>query len=288
MPVHPFPAGEPIARGNTSDVWPWTAQTVVKILRPETPTEWAAIEADIVARVHAAGLPVPDTDGVVDVGGRTGIILERIDGESMWERMKHRPEDIATHVDTLVDLQVELHRTRVAGLPDIAQRLSGKIDEATSVPAGDRQLAKTLIARLPGGAGPCHGDFHPANIVLADRGPVILDWYDGGHGSPVADFARSSLLMRPPVDNAWLPGGTRALLDEVHATYVSRLARRRLVTAEEFGPWEAAIAVARMSEPVPPGDLLATWAMWRSKGVAASASLIERCLAQVAAKEDRA
>jgi hypothetical protein len=75
-----------VARGNTSDIWTWTAETVVKVLHPGIPAHWASIEADITQRVLAAGFSVPATDGVVEVDGRPGIVLERIDGETMWRQ----------------------------------------------------------------------------------------------------------------------------------------------------------------------------------------------------------
>lgn len=278
MTAKPFPNGEPIARGNTSDIWPWTGQTVVKILRPGIPSHWAAIEADIVTRVHRAGLPVPATEGVVKVDGRSGIVFERVEGESMWARMKASPERIPELIDTLVDLQVQLHQTEVVGLPDLVRRLGSKIDQAVQIPSGDRRQVQSMLAGLPTGFALCHGDFHPANIALTDQGPVILDWFDAATGHPTADLVRSSLLMRPPTENAWLRGATRTLLDALHGSYISRLVRSGLVDAAAFGPWEAVVAVARMSEPVPAEDLLAIWARWRSEGEAAAASLLQQAL----------
>ncbi len=280
MPAHALPVGEPIARGNTSDIWPWTETTVVKILRPEIPDHWAAIEADIVARVHAAGLPVPATDGVVELEGRAGIVLERVCGESMWEHMKASPSEIPEQIDTLVDLQVQLHGSEVDGLPDLARRLGSKIDEAVQLSAGDRRRAQEMLAGLPTGNALCHGDFHPANVALTPRGPVILDWFDAATGHPTADVVRSSLLMRPPEENAWLSGATQELLDVVHCSYLTRLGQLDLVDARTFGPWEAVMAVARMSEPVPANDLVAIWRGWESTGKAAAEDLIEGCLAE--------
>lgn len=276
MTAKPFPDGEPIARGNTSDIWPWTGQTVVKILRPGIPTHWAAIEADIVTRVHHAGLPVPATEGVVEVDGRTGIVFERIEGESMWARMKASPDRIPQLIDTLVDLQVQLHHTEVVGLPDLSRRLGSKIDQAVQISSGDRRRVQSMLAGLPTGHALCHGDFHPANVVLTDRGPVILDWFDAATGHPTADLVRSSLLMRAPTENAWLSGATQGLLDELHRSYISRLVRSGLADAAAFGPWEAVVAVARMSEPVPAEDLLAIWGRWRSEGEAAAESLLQQ------------
>jgi aminoglycoside phosphotransferase (APT) family kinase protein len=280
MPAMRLPAGDPIARGNTSDIWPWSEGTVVKILRPGIPAHWAAVEADILARVHAAGLPAPATDGVVEVEGRTGIVLERIHGVSMWERMKARPDHAVEFVDIMVDLQLELHRSEVAGLPDLARRLGSKIDEAVQLSAADRRRVQSMLSSLPAGSALCHGDFHPANIVLTAGGPVILDWFDAAAGHPTSDLVRSSLLLRAPARNTWLTGASQELLERVHRAYIARLARRGSIGAATFAPWEAVVAVARLSEPVPVDELLAVWDRWRADGEAAVAAMIADCLEQ--------
>ena len=60
---------------------------------------------------------MPDTEGVIDFDGRPGIVLERIDGVAMWERMKTDPETAPGLVGQLVDLQTEVQRTVVSGPP---------------------------------------------------------------------------------------------------------------------------------------------------------------------------
>lgn len=271
-----------MARGNTSDIWPWTPQTVVKVLHPGIPRHWAAIEADITWRVHAAGLPVPAVEGVVEVDGRPGIVLERIEGETMWEHMKATPATAHDCIESIVGLQAELHATTVEGLPDLGRRLGSKIDEAVQIPARDRRMAQTMLAELPRGTALCHGDVHPANVVLAERGLVILDWFDAATGYPLADVARSSLLMRPPVSRwSWpmhLSGATTGFLDRIHCEYLRALARRGLVDAEGFARWEVVVAVARMSEPVPTEDLISLWQEWQTGGAVDSGRRLARCL----------
>jgi aminoglycoside phosphotransferase (APT) family kinase protein len=271
-----------IARGNTSDIHEWTPGTVIKVLRPDIPRQWAAIEADITRRVHAAGIPCPATDGIVEVDGRIGVVLERIDGPTMWEVMKETPSGVPRLIDDLVSLQTELHATSVRGLPDLRRRLGSKIDEAVQITASERAAAQALLAVMPQDSVVCHGDVHPANVIVTDHGPVILDWYDAAIGHAMADFARSSLLMRPPeAKNTWLNGATPQLLERLHCAYLAELARRHLIDARAFAPWEAVVAVARMSEPVPTGDLLGIWERWRAEGPAAAGSMIERCRSRV-------
>ena len=274
--------GRPIARGNTSDIYAWIGETVVKVLRPDIPRHWASIEADITRRVHAAGLPVPATEGVVEVDGRSAVVLERISGPTMWERMRDAPEEVPRLIDILVGLQAELHSTTVRGLPDLARRLGSKIDEAVQLTASERQEAQALLATLPRGKVLCHGDIHPANIIVAERGMVILDWFDAATGFAMADRVRSSLLMRPPANGAAPPahlgGATSDLLDRLHADYLAALARRGLIEVDGFAEWEAVVAVGRMSEPVPSDDLVSLWHRWRAEGSSAAGAMIARCL----------
>ncbi len=225
---------------------------------------------------------MPYTDGVIEVAGRPGVILERVDGPTMWQRMKEKPQDVPGLMDTLVALQAELQATVVRGLPDLVRRHGSKIDEAVQVSAAERQEAQLLLAAMPRGSALCHGDFHPANIIVAERGMVILDWFDAATGNAAADRVRSSLLMRAPLDRAAMPvhlgGATIDSLDRMHAGYLVALARRELIDVDEFAQWEAVVAVARMSEPVPSADLLSLWSRWRAAGPAGTATMIERCL----------
>ena len=240
------------------------------------------MEADIIWRVHASGLPVPAVDGVVEVGGRPGIVLERVDGETMWERMKVAPAEVADCVEAIVDLQTQLHATTVEGLPDLARRLGSKIDEAVQIPAHHRRTIQALLASQRPGQALCHGDVHPANVVLSKRGLVILDWFDAASGPPAADIARSSLLMRPPDSRAaWpthLPGATPPLLERVHCEYLRALDRRGLIGTSSFASWEVVVAVARMSEPVPSADLVAIWQRWHEAGGADGSEPLRHCL----------
>lgn len=284
MAAQPVPSEAPIARGNTSDIWAWSKHAVVKVLRPGIPVHWATMEAETLARVHGAGLPVPEPEGVVDFDGRPGIVMERIDGIAMWERIKREPASAAGLIGRLVDLQMEVQGTAVSGLAPLVQRLHTKIGEARQLKPDERAEARGLLEALPVGDALCHGDFHPANIILTERGPVILDWFDAASGNAMADFVRSSLLTRPPFDrSSWLAGSTPELLDQIHSHYITELVRRGSMDVPAFGAWEVVIAVARMSEPVPDMDLLAVWERWTRREPAGVHTLIEHCQERAAA-----
>lgn len=227
------------------------------------------MEADITQRVHAAGLPAPGTDGVVDVDGRPGIVFERIRGESMWERMRDAPHELPGLLHQLVNLQVTFNEApAIDGLPELTPRLQAKIETARGLPQRERELALQLLARLPTSSALCHGDMHPANILLTERGPIAVDWYDAGAGHPAADYARSALLMMPPSSaspsESHLGGATHETLVRLYELYLSALKARDLVDAGLFEDWRAAMAVVRLGEPVPADDMLMVWASWRA------------------------
>lgn len=39
-------------------------------------------------------------------------------------------------------------------------------------------------------------DFHPGNIILSSRGPIIIDWMNALVGNQAADVTRSSMMFQ--------------------------------------------------------------------------------------------
>src|SRR5213079_1726776 len=101
-------------------------------------------EARVMEHAHRHGFRVPRVIEIRD----DGLVLERIDGPSMWEDLRRRPWRGRRHMQLLAELHAQLHR----------------IDAPSGLPtAGD---GGTLL----------HLDFHPANVLLSPSGPVVIDW----------------------------------------------------------------------------------------------------------------
>jgi aminoglycoside phosphotransferase (APT) family kinase protein len=156
-------------------------------------------------------------------------------------------------------------------VPLFADRVRCKVRAA----AGDVGLvAADVLAELPAD-GPvvlCHGDLHPGNVVLTDDGPMLVDWFDAGRGDPLADIARSTLLIAPDADGAAAPA---------HLTGGDLELRRRLVDAflaargelddGRLACWRAVLAIARIAEGVASSGLDGLWHEWaRHRRVAAT------------------
>lgn len=263
--------GDVIARGTRSAVHAYGRDAVIKIPDRWTPGTWILAEAAYSAAVRDAGAPAPRLLGVEQFAGRPASVWERVPGPSMWECARERPDRCSEYGELLADLQLSLFElVPPVSLPRQRDRLVSKIRRSAELV--DASLV-TALSRLPPEAHPprvCHGDLHPGNVILAGTGPVIVDWFDASRGDPVADFARSSLLMSSD-DHVGvlphLPGAGPGTLGVLARAHLTRVRSRLEVTDTLFERWRAVEAVARMAEDVPPVGLLETWRRFEGDGV---------------------
>ena len=145
-------------------------------------------------------------------------------------------------------------------MPTFADRVRAKVRAAAPLVG---VAVDEVLAALPTG-GPlvlCHGDLHPGNVILTSDGPMLVDWFDTGRGDPIADVARSTLLMAPDVDAAprHLPGGAPELRQRLTDAYVEALGD---LDASHLARWRAVMAIARVAEGVASDGLVAVWRSW--------------------------
>jgi aminoglycoside phosphotransferase (APT) family kinase protein len=257
--------GELVAVGTRSSVHSYGPGAVVKIPAPSTPEGWIASEAEYADAARAAGAPAPRLLSLERIGGRTASVWERIGGESMWHQVVDQPGRSAALGRLLADVQNDLFGlVPPVTLPRQRDRLTSKIRRTAALV--DPALIRALD-HLPEPAGTprlCHGDLHPSNVILADRGPMIVDWFDASRGDPVADAARSSITLlangaeAPP----HLPGADPAALAELTTAYLDRLRDHLGFDDALLARWQAVSAVARVAEGVAPGPLLAVWSSY--------------------------
>lgn len=186
--------GRPIAVGRTAEIYAWGDGQVLKLFRPGWSAEVARDEAAIARAAHAAGVPTPAVDDVIEVDGRVGIVFERVRGPSMLKALVAAPWRLRSFASRLAELHARVHREDGTGLPSLKERLAGRV-RAAGLP-GDLEAA--VLARLdalPDGTAACHGDLHPDNVIVSSHGPVIIDWLDAAAGPPLADVARTSLVL---------------------------------------------------------------------------------------------
>jgi serine/threonine protein kinase len=150
---------------------------------------------------------------VFDVSG-SDIVMERATGPTMLDAIARRPWTVSAQARLLAELHDLVHGVPIAGVPGLD----------LPAPFGTAGPPETDVL--------LHRDLHPQNVILTQRGPVIIDWEGAARGPAVADvgmtwviigfsdipgprwravaargvqaaLTRSFLLAAGPLDDAW-------------------------------------------------------------------------------------
>lgn len=231
---------ELLAEGRNAQVFAYGDGLVLKLDRPDW-TGLSPFEAEMLDLLAGAGLPVARSHGAVTVEGRSGVVLDRIDGVPLSQVLFAAGRDqIEALAERFVDLQWLLNSTSVSGLPPLVPRLRLELESTIDDP-GLRAALLTRLDRLDDGTlGVLHYDFHPDNVlVAADDRWVVIDWLTVAAGPAAADLARTLVLRGQRT--------TEPLFSFMAA--VRRLgAQRRGLEDEDLDDWVRLVAAGRLGE----------------------------------------
>jgi aminoglycoside phosphotransferase (APT) family kinase protein len=223
-----------------SEVFALDDGRVVKLDRPE----WngvAAFESDVLARAAAAGLPVPASHGVVTIDGRSGVVMERIEGTTLRAVLEVEPgePELLALAMRFIDLQLEINLTELEGLPDLVTRLGQELPQSGLPDPLIDELTELLGQLDDGRRGVCHFDFHPNNVLVSPDGWIVIDWLTVAAGPPMADLARTLVLRGD--------GAVPPMYEFMQAVRRHGLAKRQVDEAT-CDAWVRVVAGARLAE----------------------------------------
>lgn len=259
--------GDRLAVGATAEVYGLGDDRVVKLYFADRGAPATAAEREA-ARTRAVADRldcVPATEGTVSVRGRHGVVFERVDGATLLADTLDRPWTLPRAATRLAELHARIHAVPAPNdgrLPRLRDRLGRRLDDVTGVPDRTLRQARETLEALPDGDALCHGDLHPGNVLLGDRGPVAIDWVDVSVGHPAADVARTSVLLRFSVgpDEGVLLRVARAWF---RRRYLQRYCSLTGVDGSLVRRFEGVVALARVEEAVPEVDRLRSFATRR-------------------------
>ncbi|MCW5849715.1 MAG: phosphotransferase [Anaerolineae bacterium] len=246
--------GRLIAQGRTAEIYAWGEGSVVKLFFDWCPDSLVQHEVEMGRVLSTTALPTPKLLGSVEVEGRRGLLYERVDGPSMVRAMTTQPWRLAQLAAQFAELHAAVHRQKGEGFPPLRAQLTWTI-EHTDLPPELKAHALATLDRLADGDTLCHLDFHPDQVILTPAGPVVLDWMTAGQGNPLADVARTVILLRV----GQLPYGgwlQRAFINAARRLFLRTYLRRYRqlhpgLTQAAIDAWIIPLAAARVKEDNP-------------------------------------
>jgi aminoglycoside phosphotransferase (APT) family kinase protein len=241
-----------IAEGREAEIFAWGEGAVLKLYRGEG--YGYALEAAALETLGREQAPAPRLIDRVEVDGRPGLVIERIEGRDMLTLLERTPWKLVSYARRLAETHAAIHRvTAPEALPRLEEVLRSRI-AAADLPEHLRSFALEHAAALPAGDRLCHGDFHPANVLVTAEGLSVIDWPLASRGEPTVDFARSALLMSmgdpmapSPLMRVLLKVGRRTFARVYESTY----RRRSPVDAAAMRHAGIAHIAARVLEGIP-------------------------------------
>lgn len=186
---------EKLGEGYEAEIFAWEEGRALRLFREGHDR---SVEAERIAipAALAGGVPAPRIGEAVTVAGRTGTVMERIDGENILDLVGRKPYLMARESWVTGRMHARINALPApGGIATVHERVREWIANA-EVPPPLADAAEEALTGLDGGDRFCHGDFHPGNVLLEAGGRrVVIDWGFCSAGPAESDVARSVTLL---------------------------------------------------------------------------------------------
>ena len=247
-----------IGQGREAEVFEYRDGRVLKLLRAPGPSTGLAFEIAALDAARSAGVPVPQVYEQVVIDGRTGLVMERLEGTDLLTIIGQKPW-LVFHSGRLTGAtHARINAARApASLPavrDVVNRGLARL--ALSEPTLAEWVGR-ILARLPDGDALCHGDFHPGQLMSSGDRYAAFDWSGAKRGDPLFDYARTRVVLSigepPPGTQLTLKLlakiGRRVLIASYVRSYERHTAER--IDEARVRDWEMVNLAMRVLDNVP-------------------------------------
>jgi aminoglycoside phosphotransferase (APT) family kinase protein len=245
-----------LAQGREAEVFLQDDGRVLKLFREAAWRDRAQNEMAALEVLRAAGVDAPRAYELIEVDGRPGVVMDRVQGEDMLTVVGKRPWWVWPAAASMARAHAAMHE--VAAPPDavpLNAYLRNRIDAGRGLfPDALADFALGVLRELPQGDRLCHGDFHLANILGDFSAPAIIDWGNATSGEPTGDVARTILLHRfaelPPGSSRFLHGLARVGRGMLVARYLRVYRRLHPLEPRQLDRWLIVRVAARFAEGI--------------------------------------
>jgi aminoglycoside phosphotransferase (APT) family kinase protein len=189
-------SGEPFAAGREADVFLLDDVRVLRRYRYATDTTH---EAEVMAYAADHGYPVP----AVYAARGSDMVLERLRGPTMARAELSGEMSLREGAAMLADLLRRLHELPPRSGQDDSAANDRSVTNASTATNPSNSTGATSASNPTGatntssatGETIVHLDLHPENVLLTERGPVVIDWRNAGDGPADLDTALTALIL---------------------------------------------------------------------------------------------
>lgn len=203
---------EPLFTSRSSEIFRWEGDDkLLKLFREGVDKDLIDGEEVNTKEAFAKGVTEVECFGQVEVEGRYGIILKKIEGATLIGTLGKQPSILFKAAQIMADLQIEMHSTHTEKIRSYKEMvkhtlMTASVFDYLSSEEKDKAIAK--IDALPDGDSILHFDYHPDNIMTHDGKSIIIDWMTACSGAPAADVAATVFLL---TEGEMIPGLSKAV-----------------------------------------------------------------------------
>ena len=243
-----------IGRGNTADIYEIDDNRILKLYKKGIPKEIIEIEFNNTKVAKSLIDIVPRPFETVVVNDRNGAIYEKINGKSMLDDVVSSVLTTKKQAKLIAHYHFNMQKEITVHLVTVKEKLKDDIHSVTELTDKEKEKVLQLLEELPNGNTLCHFDFHPGNIIIRNKLPIIIDWMTLRVGDKCADVARTGILLRfGGIPHApWVILKIISLLkNKLYRCYMKEYVKIAKVKQEEINRWEVPVAAARLREWIP-------------------------------------
>lgn len=244
---------KPLAFGRQAEIYDWGEGQVLKLFLSNWPDE-ANHEFEVSRLAFTQGARTPQPLKIIEKDGRPGIVFEKVDGPSLLRLLGERPWQVLPLARQFAELQHTVHRCIASGVPSAKSELEKAIRSKQQLTGTIQTVILERLSKLPDGDSLIHGDFHPDNVMVTEHGMVIIDWPNACGGCPLADVARTSIMLRfgEPVGkiSVGLMILSRFLRGIFRTAYLREYFRQSSYSKKDLPSWELVLAAHRLGDNI--------------------------------------
>jgi aminoglycoside phosphotransferase (APT) family kinase protein len=247
--------GKILGSGANADVYEYGEGKVVKLYRSMSNMDSIQLETRNNQFAAQTGVPMAKFYGNVEINGLPGLVFERIDGETVADRLFSTMD--TGYVLLLARLMHSIHTAPIDHLDTsdmltVRDVLDWQISHGSGLTDNEKESVKGLVMSLPDQECFCHSDLNPKNVIIRKNEPIVIDWQGSCIGHPAYDVMQLVLVWKyavlppeqipPEIIKIFAP-----IRNEINDVFCAEYCRLSGLCPADLEPWLAPMAAAKLN-----------------------------------------